>query len=149
MKQTATAVRITANDSVALQAIQFIFLLIEPHASMIAACLPCYGPLLHGRTPESLVRSVRSIISIGSRGSSNNNKSRTAIRLPSNNESQHEINLEEANNNWPLNQDTAKVRVDAAPKGGQDDEIELADLNHHNNKGINVTEGVDVVRSSS
>ncbi|KAK0631017.1 hypothetical protein B0T17DRAFT_462298, partial [Bombardia bombarda] len=52
------------------QSKQFIFMIIEPNCSIIAACLPCYGPLLAGgRRPESIIRSIRSLISIGSGGS--------------------------------------------------------------------------------
>jgi len=52
---------------------QFIFMLLEPNCSIIAACLPCYGTLFArqgGRSPESLVRSVRSVLSLRSRSSS-------------------------------------------------------------------------------
>jgi hypothetical protein len=43
----------------------FIFMMIEPNCSIIAACLPCFGHLFAGmRTPESIVRSVRSVRSI-------------------------------------------------------------------------------------
>ena len=49
---------------------QYIFMMLEPNCSIIAACLPCYGPLLAGgRGPESLIRSLRSIISLRSRDS--------------------------------------------------------------------------------
>ena len=137
------SVRTTADKTAALQALQFIFLIIEPHASIIAACLPCYGPFLHGRAPESLVRSVRSLISIASRGSTNNSKGRSAVRFPSSNESQREINAEETNAKWPPGQDMAKVHINAVAKASNGDEIELADLE----RGIKVTKGVDVVRS--
>ncbi|KAI1384138.1 uncharacterized protein F4822DRAFT_434082 [Hypoxylon trugodes] len=76
---------IQAKDAIAIQSKQFVFLLIEPHCSIIAGCLPCYGSLLAkfgGCAPESLVRSVRSMISLqswGSRGSrgSRGSKSKT------------------------------------------------------------------------
>ncbi|KAL4758145.1 uncharacterized protein BDW70DRAFT_152698 [Aspergillus foveolatus] len=55
----------------ATQSRQFIFMILELNCSIIAACLPCYGPLLaQGRTPESLIRSVRSVFALRSRGSS-------------------------------------------------------------------------------
>ncbi|KAI1371659.1 hypothetical protein F4677DRAFT_434777 [Hypoxylon crocopeplum] len=42
---------------------QFIFLILEPHCSIIAACLPCYGPLFSSRrAPESIVWGVRQSI---------------------------------------------------------------------------------------
>ncbi|KAI0868721.1 hypothetical protein GGS24DRAFT_481477 [Hypoxylon argillaceum] len=111
--------------------------MLEPHISITAACLPCYGPLLEGgRSPESLVRSVRSIISLASRGSSSSNsKQRTAVCLDSNNDSQHEINLEGVNSKWSQQSQT-NVQVSSG------DEIELRDLEN----GINVTRGVEVVR---
>jgi hypothetical protein len=54
-----------------------IFLMLEPNCSIIAACLPCYGPLLeHGRTLDSIVGSVRSVLSLRSRSSDTANSSR-------------------------------------------------------------------------
>ncbi|OTB02474.1 hypothetical protein M426DRAFT_322575 [Hypoxylon sp. CI-4A] len=73
---------VAAKDSIAIQSKQFIFLVLEPHCSIIAGCLPCYGPLLAklgGRAPESIIRSVRSIISLPSwrsRGSRESHGSR-------------------------------------------------------------------------
>ncbi|KAI0099780.1 hypothetical protein GGR51DRAFT_391100 [Nemania sp. FL0031] len=59
-----------AATNIGTQSVQFVFVIVEPHASIIAACLPCFGPLLKGmRGPESLIRSVRSALSLGSRGS--------------------------------------------------------------------------------
>ncbi|KAI1145081.1 hypothetical protein F4825DRAFT_457867 [Nemania diffusa] len=128
---------LTTGTQVYLQSLQFVFLMLEPHISITAACLPCYGPLLEGgRSPESLVRSVRSIISLASRGSSSSNsKQRTAVRLDSNNDSQHEINLEGVNSKWSQQSQT-NVQVSSG------DKIELRDLEN----GINVTRGVEVVR---
>lgn len=49
------------------QAKQFVFMILEPNCSIIAACLPCYGPLVAGgRRPESLIRSFRSVFSLHS-----------------------------------------------------------------------------------
>ena len=53
-----------------IQSKAYIFTVIEPNFSIIAACLPCYGNLvqrLGGRTLESVVRSVRSEVSLRSR----------------------------------------------------------------------------------
>jgi hypothetical protein len=67
----------------------YIFTLVEPNCSIIAACLLCYGTLvraLGGRNLESVVRSVRSALSLRSRQSSNGSDSRSrsqAIRLDS------------------------------------------------------------------
>lgn len=42
-------------------------MILEPNCSIIAACLPCYGPLVAGgRQPESLIRSFRSVFSLHS-----------------------------------------------------------------------------------
>ncbi|KAI0456308.1 hypothetical protein F5B21DRAFT_502501 [Xylaria acuta] len=133
---------LSSGTQVYLQSLQFVFLLLEPHISITAACLPCYGPLIDGgRAPESLVRSVRSILSLASRGSSSgNSKGRSAVRLPSNNDSQHEINLQGASSK--KSQTFAHVTVgDARVHGtGSGDDIELADLEN----GISVTKDVDV-----
>lgn len=40
--------------------------ILEPSASIIAACLPTYGPLIKGRNLTSMVRSARSFLSISS-----------------------------------------------------------------------------------
>ncbi|KAF2198219.1 hypothetical protein GQ43DRAFT_494122 [Delitschia confertaspora ATCC 74209] len=45
----------------------FIWAHIEPNCSIIAACLPTYGPLFHnGRSAHSLIRSLRSALFSGS-----------------------------------------------------------------------------------
>lgn len=49
------------------QALNFLFMIIEPNASIVAACLPCLGPLLAGnRMLDSIIRSIRSIVSLAS-----------------------------------------------------------------------------------
>lgn len=49
-------------------------MIVEPNCSIIAACLPCYGPLFRGgRKPESLVRSIRSLLSLRSQSSTSSN----------------------------------------------------------------------------
>ncbi|KAK8117398.1 uncharacterized protein PG998_005679 [Apiospora kogelbergensis] len=53
---------IDAPSLVYTQATQFIFLLMEPNASIIAACLPCYAPLW-GIGKDVFMRSYRSIFS--------------------------------------------------------------------------------------
>jgi hypothetical protein len=53
---------ITANQSR-----QYIFMVLEPNCSILAACLPTYGPLFAGgRAAESIIRSVRGIFSLRS-----------------------------------------------------------------------------------
>ncbi|KAH5254333.1 hypothetical protein HBI25_136520 [Parastagonospora nodorum] len=74
LHQTLDAVLSSAgNGAVHLQSKNFVFMLIEPNCSVIAACLPCYGPLLrNGRSQMSLVHSVRSLFSLRSQASSVN-----------------------------------------------------------------------------
>ncbi|KAK9772826.1 putative Integral membrane protein [Seiridium cardinale] len=69
----------SAYQRVSNQSKQYIFLVIEPNCSILAASLPTYGPLFTGgRAPESFIRSLRSVFSIrsfrssgsGSRGGS-------------------------------------------------------------------------------
>lgn len=76
---------VEAKDSIAIQSKQFIFLVLEPHCSIIAGCLPCYGFLLAkfgGRAPESLVRSARSVISLHSWGSRGSQGSKNKMQKP-------------------------------------------------------------------
>ncbi|KAJ8133035.1 hypothetical protein O1611_g588 [Lasiodiplodia mahajangana] len=66
LEQSIHAV-IQSQSNVFVQSKQFIFLILEPNCSIIAACLPCYGPLIGaGRGPESLLRSVWPIFSLRS-----------------------------------------------------------------------------------
>ncbi|KAI7782218.1 hypothetical protein LA080_013764 [Diaporthe eres] len=132
--------------SVSKQATQFCFLVIEPHCSIIAGCLPTFGPLISGgRAPESLVRSVRSILSLASGMSSpRGSKNRDAVRLPSNNASRQEITtVDDEQGQLPL-QSTTKTQINSGTTKVHGDSIELNDLE---GGGINVTRGVDVVRS--
>lgn len=47
-----------------INAHSFIWALIEPSTSIVAACLPTFGPLLKGwRMPQSIVDGVRSVLS--------------------------------------------------------------------------------------
>ncbi|KAI1209076.1 uncharacterized protein F4807DRAFT_468009 [Annulohypoxylon truncatum] len=60
--------------NIGVQSTQSCFLIIEPHCSIIAACLPCYGPLLAGmRGPESMLHSFRSIFSLQSMDATHSN----------------------------------------------------------------------------
>ena len=92
------------------------------------------------------MQSVRSILSLASRGSSSNNnnhsKSGVAVRLPSTNNSQQHINQNATSSNWRPEQTLAQVHIGATDSGG----IELTDLEGGTADRINVTKGVDVVR---
>ncbi|CAI6331426.1 unnamed protein product [Periconia digitata] len=58
----------SGNSAVHLQSQNFILMIIEPNISVVAACLPCYGPLVKGgRSQMSLINSVRSMFSLRSR----------------------------------------------------------------------------------
>lgn len=57
--------------------------MIEPCASIVAACLPTLGPILNGwRLPESVVQSVRSALSIHSGGSASRSHQHAPIDIP-------------------------------------------------------------------
>ena len=62
--------------------------MIEPCASIVAACLPTLGPILNGwRLPESVVQSVRSVLSIHSGGSASRSHQHAPMDIP--NEAAH------------------------------------------------------------
>ncbi|KAI2784130.1 hypothetical protein F4815DRAFT_456939 [Daldinia loculata] len=155
---------VEAKESIAIQSKQFVFLVLEPHCSIIAGCLPCYGSLLArfgGRAPESLVRSVRSIISLGSwgsrRGSQGSGGSKNKIQKTENdiqllNSVNHgEINHEgsqvelTSRSQWPDSRHDVLVlggpKADEALERIVDSEITQADLVKNS---INVTHGVDI-----
>ena len=117
-------------------------MIIEPNTSIIAACLPCYGPLFaNGRSPQSLVRSVRSIFSLRSNNSSSDRsqpKSNTAPRNGVSIDSQ--IELKQASSDWYTAHNENHVMSDV--EGGGEVESES-----YQNNGINVTKGYDVTRA--
>jgi hypothetical protein len=79
-----------------LQSQNFIFMLIEPNCSVIAACLPCYGPLVRGgRSQLSLIHSVRSLFSLRSRTSQGSTGNRGSEGSRSPNGSQIELKQSE------------------------------------------------------
>ncbi|MCJ1405150.1 hypothetical protein MMC11_008376 [Xylographa trunciseda] len=126
-----------------LQSKQFIFLILEPNCSIIAACLPCYGPLLaKGRSPESLVRSVRSVFSLRSRTSSVNHSqtkfTEVAPRIGSSLDSQ--IELKQAAKDWSAAQDQGHGTTTNAESGRDEDN------EGYSNSGINVTMAYNVAR---
>ncbi|KUI71215.1 hypothetical protein VM1G_07108 [Cytospora mali] len=128
--------------SVYLQSKQFIFMIIEPNCSIIAACLPCYGTLLSalgGRAPESMLRSVRSIFSLRSRNTDNSNKGALGGNSPGatlgiKSDSQIELQTHQS---WP-----SKSQQEVQCIGGSDGEIPALPPN----RGISVTNGVTVLR---
>jgi hypothetical protein len=71
-------------------------MLIEPNCSVIAACLPCYGPLVRGgRSQLSLIHSVRSLFSLRSRASRGSTSNRGSEDARSPTESQIELKQSE------------------------------------------------------
>jgi hypothetical protein len=129
-------------DETDSQAKQFIFLIIEPNCSIIAACLPTYGPLFSswgGRAPESIVRSVRSILSLGSRHSSPKNSignTQHAKRLPDTNDGSLKSDSQIELRQWPAGP-AHDVQVHADPSGS-------GSLPPNARNGINVTNGVSI-----
>ncbi|KAI1465432.1 uncharacterized protein F4812DRAFT_123161 [Daldinia caldariorum] len=152
---------VEAKESIAIQSKQFVFLILEPHCSIIAGCLPCYGSLLAslgGRSPESLVRSVRSIVSLrswGSRGSggSQGNKDKITgsglqvLSSANNGQTSHDESQVELTNKsqWPDSRHDVHViaspKVDEVPEHTGNSENVQTD---HGKNSINVTHGVDV-----
>ncbi|KAI1809976.1 hypothetical protein GGS20DRAFT_235023 [Poronia punctata] len=132
-----------------LQSSIFIWKMIEPNVSIIAANLPLYGPLLKGgRGPESIVRSVRSVLSLGSSRSNHSKSSRSA-------KSKRDNGIEDVSlvgsaaggghQQWP-----GKGQQEAQCVAGKTSEdIELDSIDHHRGLGggIEVRHGVSVVTS--
>ena len=125
-----------------VQSKQFIFMMIEPNCSIIAACLPCYGPLFaHGRSPQSLVRSVRSVFSLRSRNSSTNRSpARSTDAAPKTDSStDSQIELKQASGDWFTAHNEGHVTSNVEGRGEEESE-------GYQNDGINVTKGYDVTR---
>ncbi|KAI1440243.1 hypothetical protein F5Y02DRAFT_411638 [Annulohypoxylon stygium] len=67
VKQNIEKVSKSAGLQIHSKYVEIMFVIIEPNCSIIAAFLPCYGYLLNnGATIDSMVRSARSIFSLGS-----------------------------------------------------------------------------------
>ncbi|KAI1147775.1 hypothetical protein F4825DRAFT_436349 [Nemania diffusa] len=128
-----------SRSSVAVQSKQFIFLILEPNCSIIAACLPCYGPLLKaGRGPESLIRSVRSMFSLQSRTNSKNSSPIASNVRNMNSASIAESQVELRSHEW-----SGKLQRDVHCVGGG---LDSPTGGPHNpvNSGIYVTNGITV-----
>ncbi|KAI1168863.1 hypothetical protein F5B18DRAFT_597041 [Nemania serpens] len=118
-----------------LQSNIFIWKMIEPNVSILAANLPLYGPLLRGgRGPESIVRSVRSVLSLGSSGS----KGSRARTSKQDNDIEDVSLVSQGHQQWP-----GKGQQDVQCIGGTNDDIELTSLDQPDK--IEVTRGVTVV----
>ncbi|KAK4234570.1 hypothetical protein C8A03DRAFT_37651 [Achaetomium macrosporum] len=95
-----------SNGLVSNQSRQYIFMVLEPNCSILAACLPTYGPLVSGgRAPESLVRSVRSVFSLRSIRSNNGSGgggslSRSARHNNNKDAGESQVELHDADDTW-------------------------------------------------
>ncbi|KAF4624593.1 hypothetical protein G7Y89_g13577 [Cudoniella acicularis] len=69
-KQLAVVFEATAQDKGSITIMAAMWSKLEPSASIIAACLPTYGPLLSHSSIGSMVKSARSFFSISSRNRS-------------------------------------------------------------------------------
>ncbi|KAH8602298.1 hypothetical protein B0O99DRAFT_735736 [Bisporella sp. PMI_857] len=79
----------------------FIWSRIEPCCSVVAACLPTFGPLLKdGRTPESVIASIRSVLSIRSSSNSMSTEKRLDSSHGSANPSRSLDDEEAARKEW-------------------------------------------------
>ncbi|KAH9884986.1 hypothetical protein F4778DRAFT_517129 [Xylariomycetidae sp. FL2044] len=128
---------IHAQSHIYLQDQIYIFKIIEPNCSIIAACLPCYGPLFKGgRAAESLIRSVRSIVSLASGRSHGSSRSSRLRRQQGRAAAESEIELR--NLGYPGN-----VQQDAHCIAGKDSQdVEGRSLEPEDR--IRVTRGVSV-----
>ena len=113
-------------------------MIIESNCSIIAACLPCYGPLFaNGRSPQSLVRSVRSLFSLRSSNSSGNRSQPKPDTAPRNGTSiDSQIELKQASSDWYTAHSEGHVISNAGEEESEG----------HQNSGINVTKAYDVTR---
>lgn len=122
-------------------------MILEPNCSIIAACLPCYGPLfVGGRAPESLIRSVRSVFSLRSQGSTkgwfasrtNVSTRRYDASLARGSESQ--VELTDTGANWSQDHDKG-YRTDVRRYSGPD----VKNAEPPQSPGIQITTKVDVI----
>lgn len=138
-----TVVDATGFNTVFVQWKNFIFMVLEPNCSIIAACLPCYGPLFKGAwNMESLVRSFRSVFSLQSRGSrdASRNNGNDYSKFSDKSGPQSDANST-ADSQLELNggqKGRAFVEIERISHGSRDEESNL--------DGINVTRGVQVIR---
>ncbi|KAI0883800.1 uncharacterized protein GGS22DRAFT_166123 [Annulohypoxylon maeteangense] len=135
---------VSSRDQVASQSKQYIFMVLEPNCSILASCLPTYGPLVAGgRAPESIVRSVRSILSLASNNSNHTRKSSrgSAPNVPrDNNAAESQVELQDFEN-WP---DKRQQEASVSSKVSDDAPLTMVPPIHQNE--ISVTNEVLVYR---
>ncbi len=132
-----------SNKTVAKNAKAEIFVAVEPNCSIIAACLPCYGPLLEkGRALDSLICSIRSVLSLGSRTSnsrsprgSNGTSKRSQPKLNSSNCGDSQVELQEVSREWASSQSQGQNMAQAEPLPRS-----ISETDSHFEHGIEVTQ---------
>ncbi|KAK5999070.1 hypothetical protein PT974_01458 [Cladobotryum mycophilum] len=142
---------VKAQDTVFNESKQFIFMILEPNCSIIAACLPCYGPLIAGgRAAESIIRSVRSVFSLRSIRSNNSGGSGNGTRNTTNPQpdkvSITDSQLELGNNKWASWNGEQNTKCVGGKLSYDEDEAHVPTFDHK--KGISVTNGVTVTTSN-
>ncbi|KAI0101406.1 hypothetical protein GGR51DRAFT_575064 [Nemania sp. FL0031] len=132
---------VESQSNVFVQSKQFIFLILEPNCSIIAACLPCYGPLIKlGHGPETWLRSVLPIRKLPSNANSQESFDVPGRGSRLTSDSQTESPIELRTPEWPkiAQQDASCVASNA------DRVVNLRGKPQSN--GIVVTNGVTVQR---
>ncbi|KAI1114205.1 hypothetical protein F5Y14DRAFT_415006 [Nemania sp. NC0429] len=125
---------VQSQNAVYTQSLQFIFMILEPNFSIVAACLPTLGPLFIGaRGPESMIRSVRSFLSIGSRNSKNGPETERPYTEVGSARSDIELH---GRNDWPGSKHDVKVVTSTEQEHTQ----------YFGKSGINVTTGIEIDR---
>lgn len=134
-------------NQVAVQWKNFIFMILEPNCSIIAACLPTYGPLFRGAwNLQSILRSVRSVFSLQSARGSSGSRSRNPTNDYSKfgDRSAPHSDANSTHSQFELNQSAkggrAFVEIERMSHGSRDEGAGVS--------GINVTRGVEVIRQN-
>jgi len=132
----------TGYSQVFIQWKNFIFMVLEPNCSIIAACLPCYGSLFKGTFKlENLVRPFRSVFSLASFRSQGSSARGTGYDKFGETESQRRGAPSET---------TSQIELTNGQKGeafANAERISQASDEGTGMAGINVTKGVEVVRN--
>ncbi|KAI0889800.1 uncharacterized protein GGS22DRAFT_149182 [Annulohypoxylon maeteangense] len=141
---------VASADSIGVQSTQFCFLVIEPHCSIIAASLPCYGPLLAGvRGPESMLRSIRSVFSLASRDTANSDNGTHKRKTSSTNPQTYDespAELQKRNESWLPHQHDYNAVISS--KDGHSSQSD-GDIHNESQGAITVTRGLDVVTDTT
>ena len=136
-------------DITDLQSRQYIFMMLEPNCSIIAACLPCYGPLLaNGKGLSSILSSVRSVFSIrshGTKGSSNSKSPHhtkadyTDTARPGGVANESQVELAQASEDWLTAQGRNTVNIERYSQGTDEERSGFQGQGIYMTRGVNVT----------